>query len=165
MAIERALDATIRPRRVPQSLCLLALFAVCAAAQVSEFEDRRIVDIQFSPAQTLDPADLTRVFPLKKGEPLRAEKVARAIDGLFSTGRFDDIVVEAEPSGSGVSLRFVTRNTWFVGGVSVSGKATLPPNRSQLASTAQLSLGAPFQEEDLTNAVEAMKHLLDSNGL
>ena len=73
MAIERALDATIRPRRVPQSLCLLALFAVCAAAQVSEFEGRPIVDIQFSPAQTLDPADLARVFPLKKGEPLRAE--------------------------------------------------------------------------------------------
>ncbi len=165
MAIERALDATIRPRRVPQSLCLLALLAFCAAAQVSEFEGRPIVDIQFSPAQTLDPADLARVFPLKKGEPLRAESVGRAIDGLFATGRFDDIVVEAEHSGSGVSLRFVTKNTWFIGGVSVSGKASLPPNRGQLASAAQLSLGAPFQEEDLTKAAEAMKRLLESNGL
>src|SRR6266436_10044253 len=128
MAIERALDATIRPRRVPQSLCLLALFAVCAAAQVSQFEGKPISDIQFTPAQTLDSADLARVFPLKKGEPLRAETVARAIDGLFSTGRFDDIVVEVEPSGGGVLVRFVTKNVWFVGGVSVEGKVGIPPN-------------------------------------
>src|SRR5882724_5408399 len=147
-----SLRIRVMASRVPKLLCLLVLLAVCAAAQVSEFEDRRIVDIQFSPAQTLDPADLTRVFPLKKGEPLRAESVGRAIDGLFATGRFDDIVVEAEHSGSGVSLRFVTKNAWFVGGVSVSGKASLPPNRGQLASAAQLSLGAPFQEEDLTKA-------------
>src|SRR5260370_20396414 len=165
MAIATPPDATIRPRRVSQCLCLLALLAARAAAQVSEFEGRPIADIQFSPAQILDPTDLARVFPLKKGEPLRAETVARAIDGLFATGRFEDIVVEAEPSGGGVLLRFVTKNTWFVGGVTVSGKASAPPNRGQLESAAQFSLGAPFQEEDLTKAVEAMKRLLDSDGL
>jgi outer membrane protein insertion porin family len=47
----------------------------------------------------------------------------------------------------------------------MEGKILIPPNRGQLASTSQLSLGAPFQDEDLTKAVEAMKHLLDSNGL
>src|SRR5260370_1412745 len=117
-------------------------------AQDTAFEGRPIVDIQFSAAQSLDPADLARVFPLKKGEPLRAESVGRAIDGLFATGRFDDIVVEAEHSGSGVSLRFVTKNAWFVGGLSVSGKAALPPNPGQLSSAGQLSLGAPFQQGD-----------------
>ena len=63
-----------------------------AAAQVSQFEGRPIVDIAFSPEQPLDPADLAKAQPLKKGEPLRAEDVARAIDGLFATGRFEDIV-------------------------------------------------------------------------
>jgi outer membrane protein insertion porin family len=117
------------------------------------------------PQQTLDPADLAKAQPLKKGDPLRKEDIARAIDGLFATGRFDDIAVEAEPSGDGVIVRFVTKNAWFLGGVSMEGKVLIPPNRGQLASTSQLSLGAPFQQEDLTKAVEGMKRLLDSNGL
>jgi outer membrane protein insertion porin family len=132
---------------------------------VAQFEGKRIVDIQFKPAQTLDAADLAKALPLKKGDPLRKEDVAHAIDGLFSTGRFEDIVAEAEPSGDGVIVRFVTKNAWFVGGVSIDGKVLVPPNRGQLTSTSQLILGAPYQDEDLTKAVEAMKHLLDSNGL
>jgi len=45
---------------------------------------------------------LAKAAPLRKGEPLRADDVAAAIDGLFATGRFADIVAEAEPAGDGV---------------------------------------------------------------
>ncbi|HTM50167.1 MAG TPA: BamA/TamA family outer membrane protein [Bryobacteraceae bacterium] len=136
-----------------------------AIAQVDGVIGKRIVDIQFTPAQILDPADLAIAVPMKKGDPLRTEDVAAALDALFATGRFEDLVVEAEPSGDGVVVRFVTKNTWFVGGVSVDGKVAIPPSRGQLGSAAQLRLGAPFQEEDVTKAVDSMKHLLDSNGL
>jgi outer membrane protein assembly complex protein YaeT len=144
---------------------LLALFTFGAVAQVSPLENRRIAEIQFSPPQTLDPADLGKHQPLRPGQPLRAEDVANAIDSLFATGRFQDISVEAEPSGDGVIIRFVTQNTLFVGGVSVQGKVAIPPNRGQIASTAQLDLGAPFREEDLNQAVDAIKKILESNGL
>jgi outer membrane protein assembly complex protein YaeT len=135
------------------------------AAQVSEFEGKRIVDIEFSPAQPLDPADLAKAQLLKKGEPLRAEDVASTIQGLFATGRFADIVVEGELSGAGVIVRFVTKPSWFVGGVSVEGKIVSPPNRGQVASTTQLNLGSPFHDEDLTHAIEGIKNLLEANGL
>jgi hypothetical protein len=49
----------------------VAIITSNIAAQVSDFEGKRIVDIEFSPAQTLDPADLAKAQPLKKGEPLR----------------------------------------------------------------------------------------------
>ena len=143
----------------------LALLPLGMAAEVAQFEGKRIVDIQFTPAQILDPADLEKAQPLKKGDPLRKQDVARAIDGLFATGRFEDIVAEAEPAGDGVIVRFVTKTAWFVGGISLEGKLLVPPNRGQLASTSQLTLGAPYQDEDLTKAVENMKRLLDSNGL
>jgi outer membrane protein assembly complex protein YaeT len=39
------------------------------------------------------------------------------------------------------------------------------PNRGQLTSAVNLSLGAPFHEEDVTHAVESMQHLLEANGL
>ena len=95
---------------------LLALLSVGPAclAQVSAFEGRMITDIQFSPAQPLAPQDLEKAQPLKKGEPLRAEDVAHAIDGLFATGRFEDIAVEAEAAGDGVRIRFAVKLALFV---------------------------------------------------
>src|SRR5437016_3221040 len=137
-------------KRMAEGLCAFALLTSEAAGQVSQFENKPIVDIQFSPVQKLDAADLASALPLKKGGPLRSEDVARAIDGLFATGRFEDIVVEAEPSSEGVVVRFVTQTTWFVGGLFVEGKVASPPNRSQIASSAQFNLGAPFHDEDLT---------------
>jgi len=85
-------------------LCVGAFASFCLGQpeQISQFEGRRIVDVQFSSPQPLDAADLTRVQPLKAGESLRAEDVSHAIDGLFSTGRFEDIAVEVEPAGGGV---------------------------------------------------------------
>jgi outer membrane protein insertion porin family len=133
-------------------------------AQTSAFEGRPIVDIQFPNGQPLDPADLARVQPLKKGQALHSADVAQAIDGLFATGRFDDIVVEAESSGEGVTVRFVTQNAPFLGGITVEGKVLESPNRAQVDSAAQLSLGAPFQEDDVTQAVDRIHTLLQANG-
>jgi outer membrane protein assembly complex protein YaeT len=146
-------------------LSALALLVAAAWGQTTEFENRRIVDIQLTPTQALDRADLARVLPLKPGDPLRADDVAAAIDALFATGRFRDIVAEAEPSAAGVVLRFVTQLAWFVGSVSAEGKVASPPNRAHVIGITQLSLGAAFQDEDLTRAQSAIADLLKSNGL
>ena len=151
-------------RWIPRVTFALALGISSCAAQISEFEARPITDIQFSPAQILDPADLNRALNLHKGDPLRAKDVARAIDGLFATGRFQDIAVEADPSLGGVALRFVTQNTQFIASIAVSGKAAVPPNRGQIINAGQLVLGAPFHEPDLAGAAEAMQRLLVANG-
>src|SRR5260370_41143271 len=113
---------------------VLAFFCCLANAQVAQFEGKPIVDIQFSDVQPLDPADLAKAQPLKVGQPLRLADVAHAIDGLFATGRFEDIAVEGEPSGNGDAIHFVTMNAWFVGGVTLQGKVSDPPNRAHVAS-------------------------------
>lgn len=150
------------------ALCLLtvAFFpadAQPADAQAEQFEGKPIVDVQYS-SQSLAPEDLAKAQPLRKGQPLRAADIARAIDGLFATGRFADIVAEAEPSGNGVIVRFVTQPQWFVGGVNAEGKVAYPPNRGELASNGQFTLGGPFREEDVDSAVKSMRSLLQVNG-
>lgn len=86
-------------------LCVAALLlAFPAEPQTSEFYGKPVADIQFPNGQPLDPADLARVLPFKKGQPLRAADVAHAIDELFATGRFEDIVVEAGPFDRGASF-------------------------------------------------------------
>jgi outer membrane protein insertion porin family len=133
--------------------------------QVRDFENKRIVAIQFNPLQPLDPADLSRFVPFQKGDPLHADDVASAIDNLFASGRFEDIVVDAQSSGDGVVLRFDTKLTAFFGGLKITGAIPNPPNRAQLGGAAQLTLGAPFRDEDLTNAQNAVQDLLRKNGM
>ena len=135
-----------RPRAMHPMLPALVLLASCAHAQVGALEGRTIADIQFSPQQPLDAADLATAMPLKKGEPLHAADVAASIDGLFATGRFTDIAVEGELSGNEVVVKFVTQLAWFVGQVGVEGKAGSPPNRPQIRAATQLTLGAPFHD-------------------
>lgn len=150
-------------------LCLglwaLASLGLGAPAGTSSFEGKPIVNVLFPDPQPLDAKDLARVQPLKKGQPLRAEDVSNAIDGLFATGRFSDIIVEAEASGNGVLVRFVTKNVMFVGHVSVSGKLLESPNQGQAFQALNLSMGSVFRQEDVSHAVESLQKLLQSNGL
>ena len=137
-----------------------------ALAQTGQtFWGRRVVRIDYAPAQILDPADLEKVQPLKEGTTLEASEVARAIDALYATGRFADIAVEAEQSGEGVALRFRTEPQWFVGGIDVEGNIANPPNRGELVNNAQFTLGAPFHDADVSRAVASMTALLRANGL
>jgi outer membrane protein assembly complex protein YaeT len=153
------------PKRVATAGLWLAIVAAGARAQTSQFEGRTITAIRNSPASPLDPADLAAVQPLKIGEPLRAADVAQAIDGLFSTGRFTDVSVEADPSATGVAITFVTAAQYFVGGVTVEGRIASPPNPGELHGNTQFAIGTPFQESDIARAVDSMKKLLQSDGL
>jgi len=145
--------------------CLFLLFLIPAYAQTAQFENQTIADIQFSPVQPLDPADLARALPFQKGSLLHADDVASAIDNLFASGRFEDIVVEAERSGDGVNLHFVTQLTSYFGGLTVVGQIPNPPNKTQIASITELTLGAAFRDEDLTRAQQAIQELLKKNGM
>lgn len=151
-------------RYLPISIIFVSIISL-AQAQVSRFEGERIAAIQYLPSQTLDPADLAKAQPLKVGGTLHATEVAEAIDRLFATGRFEDIVVEAQPAGDAVIVRFVTSLNFFIGGVNVAGKIVQPPNRGQVSTSTQLSLGTDFRSEDLVAAVESIEHLMKSNGL
>ncbi len=157
-------DAQVRCIHTP--LFALLLTTSAAFGQASQFEGRPIVDVVYEPLQQpVSQRDLDRIQPLKKGAPLRATDVAAAIDGLYATGRYKDIQVEAEPSANGVLVRFVTTNTWFIGHIEVDGKISVPPNRGQLINATLLNLGVPFAETDLKSAEDNLKKLLESNGL
>ena len=138
-------------------------------AQTARYEGQPIADIQYvPPEQPLTAAELANIVPLKKGEPLRLADVHAAIERLYATGAFEDIQVEAESApapASGVAVRIITKNSWFVGNVAVLGHTSDPPNRGQLVNVTRLSLGQPFTEEAVAPAQAAIERLLVSNGL
>ncbi|MGA2739588.1 MAG: POTRA domain-containing protein [Bryobacteraceae bacterium] len=138
-------------------------------AQTPKYEGQPIADIQFvPPEQPLTAAELANVVPLKKGAPLRLADVHAAIERLYATGAFEDIQVDAESAPApviGVTVRIITRNSWFVGNVAMVGHLSDPPNAGQLVNITRLNLGQPFTEADVAPAQTAIEHLLEANGL
>lgn len=129
------------------------------------FTGKRVTAVRYEPAdQPLTTAQLARFFPLKNGAVLSPAAVRSAIKALYSTGRYTDVEVDAEPSGAGMSLVIRTSHQWFVGPVEVQGKVKNPPNRGQLVNATQLELGTPFSDDDLPAAVSGVQRLLQRNG-
>src|SRR5215813_11572393 len=84
-AVALSYDVTARPLGGYVRLAIVCVIAFSCHAQVIDLLGRPIVDVKYSPAEILHPADLQRVQILTKGAVLRREDVAEAIDRLFAT--------------------------------------------------------------------------------
>ena len=146
------------------TVALVSCSALLAGAQ--QYDGKAISVISFDPVvQPLDPAELAAILPLKAHTPLRLNDVKLSIERLYATGRYRDIEVNALPvSTDQVAIQFVTKNTWFIGHVSVSGDIPEPPNPGQLVNASRLYLGTPFLEADVKTAQGNISRLLTSNG-
>ena len=100
---------------------------------------------------------------LKPGSPLSLDDVRLTIERLYATGRFDDIVADAEPSASGVAHCLRSTPAQFVRNVSIEG-VDEPPSRGLLVNAAKLELGATFNESQARQSVENLLEVLRSNG-
>jgi outer membrane protein assembly complex protein YaeT len=163
----------VRPTlaHLPCAILLLAVVhPATLLAQAEKYEGKQVLTIQFEPReQPLDPTELHDILPLQKDRPLRMADVRASIERLFATGRYADIQVDAEPyndgARDGVIVRFLTRNSWFIGAVTARGAISNPPNAGQLENAAGLDLGQPYTSLKLQDATAGQQRLLESNGL
>lgn len=147
-------------------LCwIVAIPLVCGIAAAENFEGQKIARIVFEPAQQpVDFKDLGPDLAVHRGGAYRLEDVRATIKRLFTTGRYQDIQAQVEPSPDGLVLKFVTTNNWFIGHVSVEGKLGEPPNTAQLVNASRLELGKPFAVDQIKAAEDSMTKLLVANG-
>jgi len=140
--------------------------ATLPAQPYQKYEGKEIANVQFvPPQQPVDAMELFQILPVKRGQPLHIADVRAAIDRLFATGRYSDIQVDAEPFQNGVILRFLTKNSWFIGNVHVAGNISDPPNSGQLENASNLDLGQPFRDAMLQESVASQRRLFQDNGL
>lgn len=149
------------------SVLVLCIAAISAQAQnSSEFRGKTVTSVEYQPkAQPIAPEDLGRAQLVQPGEPLDPDQVATTVNRLWATGLYDDIQVDAEPSGNSVTIRFVTVARRFIGHVGADGQIKSPPSRSVLISDSQLYLGQPFDEDTLESARKSLEEELHQNGL
>src|SRR5579863_10127763 len=99
------------------------------------FEGQRIAKVAFDPPkQPLDAPELLDILPVKQDQIYTVDNIRAAIERLYATGRYEDIQVDAASAGNGVNgvtLTFITKNSWFIGDVSTSEDIAEPPNPGQ----------------------------------
>lgn len=145
-------------------LPLLCSPGVTLQAAPDQYEGKLISVIAFEPrSQPLPASELAEMLPLKMNTPLKLVTVRQAIERLYATGRYADIVVDAELRNGNVVLRFVTKSNWFVGRVSVTGVPS-PPSIGQLVNDTDLTLGDQFHETQAGTAVGNIQQTLTRNG-
>lgn len=143
-------------------VCLAA--GVCQSALPAEYYGKRVVAVYLEPKnQPLSRDQLGVILGIRPGEILEELALARAVQRLWATLRYEDIVVDATPDGAGVSLTFKTRPALFNGRVTVEGVPE-PPNAGQLANATKLELGERFEEDQIEPAVASIVELLRANG-
>lgn len=150
-------------------LALLIIAASISASRANQasapYEGQRIESIIFVPGkQPLESGVLSKLLPFKTGEQFRAAGAREAIQKLYATGHYDDIVIEANPQDGGVQVRITTRNSWFIGRVDIEGDVPEPPNAGQLVTASRLELGQPFVKDSVKAAADNMRRLLVANG-
>lgn len=134
-------------------------------AASAAFEGQRIVDIVFDPpVQPLDARELDEILPIKRDQAYTAAGIRSAIERLYASGRYQDIQVDANPVAGGVQIRFITKNSWFVGKVAAKEDFAEPPNAGQIVNASRLQLGDPFDMAQIPVAVENIRNLLVQNG-
>ncbi len=147
-------------------LILVLVSTTASPAQTPEtFEGKVVSRIDFDPAAQPLPTDELdrRMLPLKAGSPLEIKDIRTAIQALYNTGRYSDIVVDAEPEGDGVSLKITTEFSYFVSRVTIEGAAE-PPNIEQISAATKLELGGPFEDSQMIQAVKNIQERLRANG-
>ncbi len=99
----------------------------------------------------------------RKGEPLDRGKIRQTIRNLYGTGRYTDVVAEAQRVGDGVELTFAVELNYFIGSVRVDG-APDRPTVNQITNVTKFQLGEQLTLEKITRAFDRIRVLMEDNG-
>ncbi len=99
----------------------------------------------------------------KADQPLDAVKVRADLRALFASGRYRDMQVTAQQSGSGITLVYSGTPRYYVGRVEIAGVSS-DRLASLLEFATKLEPGTPYTEAEVPAAVDGVKQSLAQNG-
>jgi outer membrane protein insertion porin family len=138
-----------------------ALLAVWLQAAPALAEGRPVTEITVD-APLTDQGALRALVELKPGEPATREAVRHAVELLFATGRFQDVVVEQTQSQEGVRLVFRPVPAPLLGRVTVEGEPVLQVE--EVRSLSRLRDGEPLWTTRLERAARDVALALTQDG-
>jgi outer membrane protein insertion porin family len=143
---------------------MLAPVAFALALAASSEAEAREEFVRAVRIEAADPEGLERFVALVPGRPIDRGAVRRAVELLFATGRFEDVVVEVrrEAGAPGVEVVFRPRPAPLLVSVRVEGERVLSPSAAR--RIARLRPGEPLWPSRLERAARDVTLALARRG-
>ncbi len=123
---------------------------------------RPVRSVAFVAERELDPKHYAPFIGIKPGDLLTRTGVKNALQFLYETGRFSQVIAEATPQADGVELRFRLQHSYYFNRFSIVGKVDLK-GRS-LLELISLPVGQRFTEQSLEQARQAVVAFMKERG-
>ena len=149
---------------------LVAILGIClgvpalAQSSTNELLGKPIAEIKFAGNEAVSADPLTEYLTIRVGDKFEQAGVSSSIKSLFATGKFSNIVVEADQNPQGVVLTFTLQGKYFVGAVYLDGRPKGPPSLRQLLNATKLELGRPYNDVEMRRAIAQMTRVMEDNG-
>jgi outer membrane protein insertion porin family len=145
-------------------LCLFGLSSLPSIAEASDAElfGRIIQGIDYAASRPLDRSHYDPYLGIKPGDPLTRSGIKKAIQSLYDSGQFFDIVAAALPDGEGVRIRFDLQHNSYFNRFSIDGKLNL--GGRSLWELISLPAGQRFTPEKLEEARQAVLKFMRDQG-
>src|ERR1700734_2836028 len=147
-------------------LCSL-LVGTSLRAQEAQIEGQNVAEIRIVDDTGKPVPGPATPLPLEIGKPFDFGMERESLRVLYRTGDFADIRVTAAPAApatNGVRVEFTVQRNFYNNVIRVEGLKEPPTEGAALASM-RLTLGEPFRESSLREAIDRLKDTLSSEGL
>jgi outer membrane protein insertion porin family len=135
-----------------------------ARAQESSIEGRRVAEIQVVDEAGKPITVKLPALPLEPSKPFDFAAERASLRALYLTGDYSDIRVTAEPEAAGLRVEFIVRRNYYNNVVRIEGLKEPPTEPAALAAL-RLSLGEPFRESSVREAIVRLQDALRAEGL
>jgi len=136
---------------------------VFARAQQLSVEGARVAQIRVVDETGTAVTAKIPALALVTGKPFDFAAERESLRQLYGTGDYSDIRVTAAPEAEGVRVDFVVRRNFYVNVIRIEGLRPPPTEPAALASL-RLSLGEPFRDSSLAEAVDRLQATLRDDG-
>lgn len=163
-AISHAWFAVWAATRITAGLACILLASPCLLAQESSIEGQRVAEIRVVDEAGKSVAGKLPPLALEQGKPFDFADERTSLRKLYLTGDYSDIRVTASPAAQGVRVDFIVKHNFYNNVVRVEGLKE-PPTEPAAVAALRLTLGEPFRESSLRDAVARLQDALRAEGL
>ena len=145
-------------------LASLILGATGTAAQERALEGRRVAEVRVIDESGTSVGEKIPPLPLEAGKPFDFAAERESLRTLYRMGDYSNIRATAAPAAEGLQVNFIVRRNFYNNLIRIEGLRP-PPNEAVALASLRLSLGEPFRESSLREAVERLQGALRDDGL
>jgi outer membrane protein insertion porin family len=145
-------------------LASVALLALPVGAQEATIEGKTVAEVRVVDESGKPVAEKIPPLPLEAGKPFDFAAERESLRDLYRMGDYANLRVTSAAVPGGLRIDFIAQRNFYNNVIQIEGLKEPPSNPAALAAV-RLSLGEPYRESSLREAVARLQSSLRDEGL